>query len=451
MILGTPIPLAQRKVTDPTVITDATIVMEGPHDLGHLEAAAHAVCRAHEALRTTVDLDLDRQLVHEFSPGAVGLRRHTAAPGRLMATVDERAKRPLDPAALPVFRVEVVVESPRLLAVHLAAPHAVADFTSMEIVVRHFVTCYRDLTAGEEARPPEVRRQFGDYRRRREAVLGDERTWLPGGIGARAADFWSARLAGAEPPAFGRVPPGGVQGDRMAFLRDRFDRDLLRRLEKVCGGARCSLFHAAIAAFEETVARLTGNDDVTTMCIVHGRGQPEFQDTVGMLTEEIAFRHRVRAPSRSAHLSALAVDAFATYVHQNVPLSAVADRSPEVARLYRRLHFRGMFLQYRPQRFGAGLESAVDGVTLDFPQDTRSMLASVMPGIALFNVDHAGDDLEVELIFDRRRWPAAEMARLHGGFLSCLASYALAPHEPVRIQSGMDGQPADSAASSESK
>jgi hypothetical protein len=432
--LGRPVPMPQRAVTHPTIITDATIIWAGPYDLGLLESAARAVGRWHEALRTTVDTDRDEQLVRDYSPDTVSCRIHAAGPGQLMTVLDELATRPLDPAAIPVFRAEIVTESPRRLAIHLGSPHAVADITAMEIVVRDFVLAYQALLAGQDPALAPVQHQFSDYQRHIEAVCDDERTWRPGAPGARAADFWQHKLAGFQLPAFSPAPPGVSRENRMVFLQGRLERDLMERLGQACREARCSVFHAVIAAYEEAVARLTGDDDITTMCIVHGRADPANRNTVGLLTKELAFRRQVRAPSRRAYLGTVAADAFVTYIHQDIPLSAVISRSPAVALLYKQLRYRSVFLQFRPQQFGAGLERAIDGVELAFPHDTRSMLGCVMPGMALFNVDPVGDShLSVEFIFDGRRWPADEMTRLHEGFLRCLTAYATAPDEPVRV------------------
>lgn len=208
-----PISLTQRMVTDPAVVTDATVISDGPYDLGVLEAAAHAVCRRHGATRTTVDLDEGRQTVHEFRAGAVGFHVHRAGTDGLMPTVDRLARRPLDPAALPVFRLLAVVESARRMALHLSLPHAVADISAIEIVMRELVTSYAALLKGEAPALPATR-QYADHLRHRDLVCADPATWRAEGIGSRAAAFWSGKLSGSRPPPFGRPPRGRPEGDR---------------------------------------------------------------------------------------------------------------------------------------------------------------------------------------------------------------------------------------------
>ncbi|QXJ21433.1 hypothetical protein AGRA3207_002286 [Actinomadura graeca] len=426
-----PISAVQYSVTGPTIITDATVTMDGPYHLDLLRTAAESVCRAHGAARTTVDLDEGRQAVHPYRDEAVGFEVHRAAPGTLMAMVDDLARRPIDPAALPVFRVVAVVESPRRLAVHLALPHAVADIASIGVVVRDFLNAYAALARGDVPALPEAP-QFADHIAHRQAVCDDERTWREGGPGARAAAFWAKKLRGAAPPPFERPRRGGASGERMVFLRERIDPGTRRLLEEVCEQQRCSLFHATLAAFEETVAGLTGEADVTTMCIVHGRGGGAFEDTVGLLISDVVFRRTVGAPSRRAALSAVAADAWLTHMHQDIRISELPSRVEEVARLYRERHFRAMFLQFRPQRTGAGMRDAVEGVRLSFPPGQRAMRACVWPGSALCNVDLVADGLDVELMFDRLRWAETEMRELHGRFTRCLRAYAREPDAPVR-------------------
>ncbi len=425
-----PISLTQRMVTDPTIVTDATVIFDGPYDLGVLEAAAHVVCRRHDATRTTVDLDENRQTVHGFRADAVGFHVHRASTDGLMPTVDRLARTPLNPATLPVFRLLAVVESARRMALHLSLPHAVADISAIEIVMRELMTSYAALLKGEAPALP-VTRQHADHLRRRDLVCADPATWREDGTGSRAAAFWSGKLSGSRPPPFDRPPRGRPEGDRTVFLRERIDGDLRSRLQQVCAQERCSLFHLTLAAFEEAVATQTAEPDITTMCMVHGRGEGDLQNTVGMLICDIAFRRQVRAPSRRRYLAAVATDAWITHMHQGIRLSELADRVPEVGRLYRDLHFRSMFLQFRPQRIGAGLEHVIDGVELSFPPGPRAMLGCSWPGMALFSVDDVGDGLAVELMFDRRRWAAAQMERLHDGFIRCLRAYASDLEEPV--------------------
>ncbi|WP_067463694.1 condensation domain-containing protein [Actinomadura macra] len=277
--------------------------------------------------------------------------------------------------------MSAVVESPQRLAVHVALPHAVADFASIGIVTRDLLTAYAALVKGERPVLPEAR-QFADHLRQRRSVCDDERTWREGGPGARAAAFWARKLHGVEPSPFERPPRGGTSGERMVFVRGQVDGETRRLLEEICAQQRCSLFHATLAAFEETVAGLTGEPDVTTMCIVHGRGGGEFQDTVGLLISDIVFRRHVGAPSRRAALSAVATDAWVTHMHQDIRVSELSAREDEVKRIYRERHFRAMYLQFRPQQIGAGMENTVDGVRLSFPSVGADVIR--LPGRAGF-------------------------------------------------------------------
>lgn len=427
-----PAPLTnlQRVLAGPTIIVDATIVLDGPIDPALLVTSAQAVCRRHEALRTTIALAESIQVVHEYSPDAVGVAQVSAEPGRLLDRVNEIAKQELDPARLPVFRCVVVTETPERSAVYLAAPHAVSDLASLQVIVRDFLQVLRGLLTGQHPQLPDLRAQFGDYLRWRNELLAAELTWADGGAGRRAMDFWSGKLAGALPAPFGHA--GTVERfDRMTFLCARIDAATTARMVQVCAQSHSSLFHAVLAAFEEAVARETGVDDVTTMCLLHGRGRPQLRDTVGLLTEDVAFRHRVQAATRGAYLGHLARDAFLTYAHQDIPLSALAQRSAEVGRLYAHRRLRGMLLQFRPTVIGAGMAPDLPGVRLSFPPGVGALAAFALPGIALLTVDDVGAGLTVELMYDPVCWPPTAMARLFDGFLLSFETFSRQPDNPL--------------------
>ena len=428
-----PMPLTgtQRLLTGATVIVDATVVLTGRIEPGLLTRAVHAVCQRHESLRTTIHLADDLQVVHGYTAGAVSLERFSVPPERLLPTVAELARRELDPQTLPVFRCVVVSAGPELHAVHLAVPHAVSDLVSLHVVARDFLEFLRAAMLVQAPSLPPVRAQFADYLRWREELLHDEGTWAEGAAGARALRFWSDKLTGAAAPAFGHVRSGPDRLDRMTFRHGTVDPELTAQLLRVCAEARCSMFHVVLAAFEEAVARQTGTADVTTWCLVHGRGRPQLRETVGPLTEETVFRHLVRAPSRREYLTKLATDVLLTYAHQDIPLTALRPHADAVRRWYGNRRFRSMLLQYRPLPIGADLQPDLPGVEAAFPPGSAAMPAFRLPGIALVSVDRVADRLEVQLMYDARVWPDAAMRELLAGFLDSCRSFAHRPDEPL--------------------
>jgi hypothetical protein len=432
-----PAPLinTQRVLAGSTIIVDTTIVLEGRIDPALLFDAARAVCRRHEALRTTVDVPQGVQIVHQYSPSAVAVECVPAGAAGMLETVNELARREWDPARLPVFRCVVVTETPQRCAVYLAAPHAVSDQSSLHVIARDFLAVLSASLTGQQPTLPPLRAQFGDYLRWREQLLADPRTWTAGGIGQRAVQFWAGKLAGAAPPRFGHPRAVADTLDRMTFVHDQIDPEITGELLQVCQQSRSSLFHAVLAASEEAVALQTGTEDVTTMCMVHGRGRSELRDAVGLFTEDVAFRHRVRADTRRDYLTAVARDVMVTYAYQDIPLAALAPRCAEVARLYAQRRFRGMFLQFLPSPIGAGLGTDLPGLTARFPSGVGALSAFALPGIALLSVDAVGDDadggLEVELMYDRRCWPSAAMNQLVDGFADSVRAFAQRPDQAL--------------------
>ncbi|MEV6876121.1 condensation domain-containing protein [Amycolatopsis sp. NPDC051128] len=266
--------------------------LHGQLDLSSVQLALNDVVARHEALRTAIIRDEDAPCACVYPPGPVDLtvvdlpsapgqadREHRAhefieevdQAGRLGAT-----QRPLLQARLGRFDDEDAV---LVLVTH----HTVSDGWSMNVLMRDFVICYatrRGLPAPELP----AMRQYGEYVAWQQKARQSEST-------AVAHEYWKTKLAGGtfltlptDRPRRLDVPPV------YSAYRFLFDQELTRAVTALAKSLHSSPFMVLYACFNLFLHRRTGVSDIVSPILTSGRGEPEFEQTVGALFNFLPIR-----------------------------------------------------------------------------------------------------------------------------------------------------------------
>ncbi|GGK79043.1 condensation domain-containing protein [Mangrovihabitans endophyticus] len=242
--------------------------LDGPLDIGALNAALGSVVDRHEALRTAVVTTEGQpwQRVLPDVPVAVEVLSGKAA---LVRFFTER----LDPATPPALRLAVLTgvgTSRQQLA--LRAHHLLCDGTSLGVVLADLAAAYRPGVT-----PPRPAPGFQTWWRAQSEELESDR--------ARAVVHrWRDRLTPGRvpvspPPDRPRPAEPSYRGLGTAF---GLSHDMMARLDALAAAYRTTTFTLLLACVHLMVGRSAGVDDVTVGVTTSGRGEGD-GEVVGML------------------------------------------------------------------------------------------------------------------------------------------------------------------------
>ncbi|MEU5022726.1 amino acid adenylation domain-containing protein [Streptomyces milbemycinicus] len=258
-----------------------------------LSTAVEAVLGRHAALRApsyAADADGESQAWAQGvavldPPGTpAGMTPHEAA-----AWMYDRAqRRPIDPAAEPLFRVtaaQLPEGGPTLLAltVHLAA----LDGRSLNTLCRSLAEAYATPTAHRETDDGFLR-----YLTWRQSLAGSERA-------EETVRRWRRLLPGTprEADTLGPAADGEIAGQRSWAPGQRLQQTLRRR----CAEHRVTPFLLHLTAFATALAWSRDEDEVCLALALDGRIHPSLDATVGSFANVVPFPFRLRAAEPLRH------------------------------------------------------------------------------------------------------------------------------------------------------
>ncbi|HEX3647821.1 MAG TPA: amino acid adenylation domain-containing protein, partial [Pseudonocardiaceae bacterium] len=333
--------------TSPTYHDVFTLRIDGGACVPDALATALAeVAARHAVLRTSLhvaDFAEPTQLVH---PGVVppltvtDLRGHTEQEATDALADFERRERAHDFTAdvAPLLRVFAHLLPGNGFVLTLSFHHAILDGWSVASLSTELLGRYSARLAG---RPEPVTMLPLAYRDFVAERLADR---------TEAADrFWRETLADAPgteiPRRAGRRRTNGT-GDA-ATVDTTLPADVVAGLVAVARGEQVPLRTVLLAAHLRVLALLSGQPDVVTGVVTHGRSTHEAgQQVLGLFLNTIAIRARVDRPSWRELVRAVHAAEIAAIPHRNHPLARVqrlTGRSPvyDVLFDYRDFHVYG--------------------------------------------------------------------------------------------------------------
>ncbi|HEV7786578.1 MAG TPA: condensation domain-containing protein, partial [Thermoanaerobaculia bacterium] len=202
--------------------------------------------------------------------------------------------------------------------------HIVSDGWSTALLYAELVALYEAFSTGATpsgAPLPELPIQYADF-----AVWQRER--LRGEFLEEQVGYWRDQLAGSPPllplPADRPRPP--VQRLRGAVAPVALGPDLIRAAKALGQRAGASLFMVLLAAFQATLARWTGEDDVPVGTFTGNRGRAELEKLIGFFINTLVLRTRVEEPMGFAALVTRVRDVtLGAFAHQEVPFEKLLE------------------------------------------------------------------------------------------------------------------------------
>lgn len=413
-----PLSFPQRELweTSPVAVGDcanhicALLEIKGALTPEQGEAAIQQVVNRQEVMRLSFLPGKAQalQLIRSSSTPAFNFRDLSPAEARpeaMEALIQEVYRKPFDLLQGPLYRIEMMRRGPSDHAMIFAAHHAIADGWSLGVFVQDLATAYVMAQAGRKTELPPVPQTHSDW------AAAERAAWSPVEL-ARRTEFWKPQLDGSKPLWSGRE--GTAQGaGPLARWVCALPAAETRALREVATRHGATLFSTLLSAFQLSLWKWAGCDDVVVGTPVANRHKEVVRQTMGYFAGVVPLRGRV-TPSLpfSSHLRATHTTAINSF--------ASAMPFAELARAMEAPGGPGQHSIF-DVRFALQNHPVPD---IDLPRiSTRLHMRST--GTARFDLGceltEIGDELEVVWLYRQSMLNATEVADLDRLFRAALA------------------------------
>jgi hypothetical protein len=332
--------------------------------------------------------------------------------------IQETYRQPFDLLQGPLHRVRLIRRGPNDHVLAFCFHHAIADGWSLGVFTQDLCTAYvmglsglRKAVAvgvmGLKNTLPPVAQTYTEWAAAERAV------WSPE-ILAKRAEFWKSHLAGSS-RIWSDVPEPAPLQRWVTEIRP----DLLAAIRVLAKDHSTTIFSTLLAAFQITLSRSTGKDDILVGTPVANRNKEAARDTMGYYAGVVPLRGKVDpALSFSEHLRQVAestLDSFANAMPYAELAAAVGETRGAGAHSIFDVRFA---LQNHP----------VPDVSM--PRiSTKVRMRST--GTARFDLacelTEIGNELEVVWLYKPFRFNAETIAELNDQFMVVLTSACKSP------------------------
>jgi acyl transferase domain-containing protein/acyl carrier protein len=406
---------------------------EGELQPESLTYAFHALMERHESLRTVFREDEEggvRQ--HILAPDAVrfgiafqDIRTQQNPREWLQTEVQGLFTQPFDLAVGPLLRAGLYQVEDHKWVFAYVMHHIVGDGWSMGIVMKELFLLYTAHTQGKENPLRPLRIQYKDY-------AAWQQTQLSGSALEGHKAYWLQQLSGELPvldiPG-SRVRPAvkTYRGDSVAKV---IPADLGRDIRSIVQGYGSTLFMGLLAAVNVLLHKHTDQEDIVIGTPILGREHLDLEDQVGFYLNTLALRARISpADSYRSVLDQIQQVTLGAYEHQVFPFDQLLDELGLTRDMSRNPLFDIMLILQNTQGSNT-LPPQENGPLRIRGYEGRKTLTSKFD--LTFDFVEAGDEIHLNLVFNRDLFPRSTVEQLADDLERLLASIVVQPHAPVR-------------------
>jgi NRPS condensation-like uncharacterized protein len=406
-------------VGDPANHICGVLEIKGPITNEQCEVALQQVINRHEALRITFLPGKQRPLQMVRKTGTAVLGTHELADGEDLEKVMQATYRqPFDMLLGPLYRVCMIRRGPNDHVLAFCFHHAIADGWSLGVFTQDLCTAYiMGLTGVRKAVAvgmlklknslPPVAQTYTEW------AAAERATWQPA-ILEKRAEFWKSQLAGST-RIWGEIPESAP----LERWRTEIPADLVKGIKALAKAHGTTMFSTLLAAFQVTLSKWTGKDDILVGTPVANRNKEAARETMGYYAGVVPLRGKVDPElSFSDHLRNVAETALDSFANA-MPYAELAAAVGEVRKPGEHSLFDVRFaLQNHPVP-DVNLPRISTKVRMRSTGTARFELACELTEI--------GDELEVVWLYKPYRFPASKLAELNDLFLAVLKSACKSP------------------------
>ncbi|MDX6614894.1 MAG: hypothetical protein QOD75_4080, partial [Blastocatellia bacterium] len=302
--------------------------IRGPLHVNPLQQALNEIVARHESLRTTLAADGDEPVQIISARGEMKLKvidlSDVAASERetvTAQTLTQEAHIPFDMTTGPLIRGTLVRLNDEEHILLLAMHHVVSDDWSMGVFFRELSALYESFVLGQDSPLTPLPIQYADF-------AAWQHAWLQGEVLGQQLEYWKRQLAGA--PRVLQLPT-----DRPRPLRPTHEgareevvlpAELIRKLTAVGQSEGGTLFMTLLAAFQNLLARYTGQEDIVVGTPIAGRNRAETEGLIGYFINTLVLRTDLSGnPSFRELVRRVRDVSLGAYAHQDLPFERLVE------------------------------------------------------------------------------------------------------------------------------
>jgi Condensation domain len=264
------------------------------------------------------------QLIRKQSEPVMRFRDVSA--GTPAETTEELAletfAQPFDLVRGPLYRIEVLRRAPDDQVLVFAIHHAIADGWTLGVFVQDLCAAYMQQRAGGPNRLPPVPTSYSAWGAAERAF------WQPAELQPRL-EFWKSRLSGIR--RLWSIPDDTEVVFRPRRLVSHLPAEISGPVRELARRSGATLFSTLLAAFQVTLSRWTGAEDIVVGTPVANRTRQDVRETMGYFSGVVPLRGQVeRDRPFSEHLRTVhesTVDSFGNAVPFAELVRAIGETS----------------------------------------------------------------------------------------------------------------------------
>jgi hypothetical protein len=196
----------------------------------------------------------------------------------------ETFAQPFDLVRGPLYRIEVLRRAPDDQVLVFAIHHAIADGWTLGVFVQDLCAAYLQQRSARPVRLPSVPISYSSWG-------AAERAFWQGAELESRAEFWKARLIGTK--RLWSIPEQPDVAFRPRRLVSQLPSDVTVSVREVARRNDATLFSTLLAAFQVTLSRWAGAEDIVVGTPVANRTRQDVRETMGYFSGIVPLRGQV--------------------------------------------------------------------------------------------------------------------------------------------------------------
>ncbi|HEY2576280.1 MAG TPA: condensation domain-containing protein [Streptosporangiaceae bacterium] len=311
-----------------TFMMASAVRVTGHVDLPVLQGALDDVVARHELLRTLVIRDADPPYQKVFPPCQVPLevRDLPTVNGKsrdqaVQELMREAAAGSISAREVPLMKALLCRFDDRDSILVVTVHHSVSDAWSVQVIFRDLGAFYTARRTGIPPKLPQVRqyREYAQWQRASATSTAED----------GAPRYWQHKLDGARefnmPNDHGHPP--SYSRPYSLHIHD-IGHEVINGVSTLATATRSTPFTVMLSAFYVLAHKLTGDTDLAIRAFTAGRGEEQFQNTMGLFFNCVPFRTDIADCTSFRDIVLATRETFVDAIAHELPVNVIEEAFP---------------------------------------------------------------------------------------------------------------------------